>query len=784
MSSPSFFSEARDYTIDGGTFNAVGRDQINITNTSNPNDILMFVGSHAAPDAFYDSEQRFPPPNCLPGTRTTILADLEDWIVDRSTNKRAYWIQGRAGVGKSAITQNLSEKYARPLAGETHPRLAASFFFSRSDATRDKLDPFVATIVYQFLRSEPLREVLGSSIIEAIRSDPKIFKATSETQFQKLILEPCSKVEQEVWNTLPNVVVIDGIDECVLIPSQERLIAMICEALSAGRLMFVIASRPEPRICRAFDHVSFTSFLRRLTVGDSDESTQDIATYFHQRFARLQDTHHALRHLDISWPGEDVVWRLVGRACGQFIFAITVMKYLESDDDDPADRLEDILRIRADDLPESPYPDLDLLYHQILTTCPHWGELRKVLCLIVTIPNVELGPDKILINESLAMRLQDLHCSIECIAALLLFKPGKVRSLLIKLHAVLEVPDDDKGEIRIPHATFSEFLLDPRRSTDHHVERYTKSEYYDLVAQAFLRAISVRSQEYWHGVCNSTIGWHFMSTGASLLRVFVIVPLVVSPSTGLLGALNEFDPYPFVAAQLHLSNDWGGGAILSKEGSLVRTIQWAKSLSPQVPQKFIDKMEAFMPAFYIVSPSLTLWEVKIYIEERLYISSGHGLGLWSELLGLRDFSRDKDSFIVVVPADLRPPPSWQIITITCERADAVDQLLSSLLSYCDSHNLINDIHNDTDNSIRYCPHKQHDLCALKELAAQCRKEKDLIQDDLAHDNNDDLHNDSVTDKHMNLTPNVPKEHKFTKGWCCLMVVALLVWSLSIENDHI
>ncbi|KAK7025926.1 hypothetical protein VNI00_015841 [Paramarasmius palmivorus] len=482
------------------------------------------------------------------------------------------------------------------------------------------------------------------------------------------------------------------------------------------------------------------------------------------------------------------------------------MKYLEIDDEDPEEHLEDILCIQADDLPESPYPDLDLLYHQILRMCPlkHWDEIHKVLRLVVTIPNVgfsqsifpyQLSPvmrrfpsvnvcDQPLTDHNQPLSNQPLPCSIECIAAILSLKPGKVRSLLIKLHAVLEVPDDDKGKIRIPHATFSEFLLDPQRSTDHHVEPHTKSEYCDLVAQVFLRTISVRSQEYWHHVHNSTIAprrdqWRFISTGSSLLCVFDIVQSVVSPSAELLAALNEFDPYPFVAAPLHLpageTQDRILDGILRREGSLMCTIQWAKSLSPQVPQKFIDKMEGFTPAFYVVPASSTLWEVKIYIEERLYISGGHGVSLWSKLLRLYDFSIDKDSFIFVVPADLRPPPSWQIITITREKADAVDQLLGSLLSVCGKNNLMYDIYNNTNYIGCDSPNKQHDLHALKELVAQCREEKDLIRDNLTHNDN--------MDRCTNLTANIPKEHKFTKVWRRLMLPLPFLSGLCPGTNH-
>ncbi|KAK7025952.1 hypothetical protein VNI00_015867 [Paramarasmius palmivorus] len=702
-----FFRNAQDFTVNNGSFNSVGRDQINITNTSNPDDILNFVGTHAAGNAFYNSEQRFPPPNCHPGTRVKILAELEEWIADRSTSNRVCWLHGYAGVGKSAIMQNLSEKHANPQSVEQHPRLAASFFFSRNDSTRDKLDPFVATIIYQFLRSEPLRAVLGSSIIEAIRSDPKIFHTTFENQFQKLVLEPCSKVALEAWDNLPNVIVIDGLDECILIPSQERLVTMIRKAIPRCRLIFLIASRPEPRICRAFDHESFTSLMHRLSIGNSPESTRDITTYFHHQFAQLQDTHHALRGTDVSWPGEDVIWQLVKRACGQFIFAVTVMKYLESDDDLPTERLETILRIRVEDLPESPYPALDLLYHQILETCPNWEEVRRLLCLLVTPKPQSLWDwdNRPLLFPALPSSLPfpiSVLRSTECVASILGFNAGKIKCLIFKLHAVITwVPNSTDWDMQIAHASFTEFLSDPLRSRNYHVEKLCESDYNDLLAQVFLRTIS-------EGCSRSTSTpilqqpWRFMDTEYSLAAVSHLILALERPSDAVLVALDQFDPYYFASQLLH-SRDPNDIGEFKQVGSL---IAWAK-----------NHTGAYHP-----DPGV--------------IESPHFC------------TTDPNTTYHFFPIDRPPPTSWSTVTVTCEKAKTIDRLLVSLddgggRCYYEPYitdSLIEDIQKDTAKSLYYLGQEKvivtlaffrsfaelviqaNDLYTLKLLVAQRRQE--------------------------------------------------------------
>ncbi|KAK7017038.1 hypothetical protein VNI00_018743 [Paramarasmius palmivorus] len=797
-----FFRNARDFTVNNGSFNSVGRDQINITNTSNPDDILNFIATHAAGNAFYNSEQRFPPPNCHPGTRVKILAELEEWMADRLTSNRVCWLHGYAGVGKSAIMQNLSEKHANPQSGEQHPRLAASFFFSRNDSTRDKLDPFVATIIYQFLTSEPLKTILGPSIIEAIRSNPKIFHTTFENQFQKLVLEPCSKVALEAWDNLPNVIVIDGLDECILIPSQERLITMIRKAIPRCRLIFLIASRPEPRICRAFDHESFTSLIHRLSVGDSPESTKDITTYFHHRFAQLQDTHHALRDTDVSWPGENAIRQLVEKACGQFIFAVTVMKYLESDDEVPTERLENILRIQNVDLPESPYPALDLLYRQVLATCRHWKDVRRILCLLVTPSTIQALQDweerVTNLTQGADPRYSPLYIdgidtplrSPKCIAAILGFEVGKLESLLINLHAVIAFPGPDNGDtefyhldsyhssLRIPHASFTDFLLDPSRSGCYHVEQLGRSEYIDLVAQAFLRNISIGSENYSQSTSTPVTlqrYWEFMDSGYSLAAAYGLILALERPSDAVLAALDQFDPHYF-ASQLLYANDYGG-----EFGQFKSLIAWAESLGSRTPRIFLERMKAFLCSFCIGSPDALPSQFihVVAVLERFLYRSDTRHDHWCRLLchsekhmtykiplpsgTLTRFpyfcvGPDEDCWEYpypnpnltpatyhFFPVNRPPPPSWSIITITREKGETIDRLLVSLDhrkkvltrsgrswwerdpicsgSLCTF--LIEDLQKDTAKSLHHVHlgrEKANDLYELKLLVTQRRQE--------------------------------------------------------------
>ncbi|KAJ6456849.1 hypothetical protein C8R45DRAFT_1033624 [Mycena sanguinolenta] len=75
----------------------------------------------------YDSAESFPQPKCHPETRTKMLKDLHNWLLDRDAQHKILWLYGPAGAGKSAIMQTLSRKL------EDAGRLGGSFFFKRGN---------------------------------------------------------------------------------------------------------------------------------------------------------------------------------------------------------------------------------------------------------------------------------------------------------------------------------------------------------------------------------------------------------------------------------------------------------------------------------------------------------------------------------------------------------------------------------------------------------------------------------------------------------------------------
>ncbi|KAF9072132.1 hypothetical protein BDP27DRAFT_1418273 [Rhodocollybia butyracea] len=285
MSKLAFFAGANQATINGGSFTNVGGNinhyNIRVDPPDNLEELehsiskgLKTLRQKAVHSASHSAEQRFPPPKCHPGTRAHVLKTLRRWVRSKSQPTSVYWL---SGVGKSAIAQTISESFS-------NSGLAASFFFSRTDPSglRSTLSHFFTTIAYQLAISPSSSPILKKLITHVVYSRPDIIQASLEAQFQELIVWPCSQLSTEQLNILPWLIVIDGLDECVDIASQERLLSIIRQAKSAEvqpplPFKFLISSWPEPRIQNAFTHKEFHHILDCTELGDSFQSGVDIA---------------------------------------------------------------------------------------------------------------------------------------------------------------------------------------------------------------------------------------------------------------------------------------------------------------------------------------------------------------------------------------------------------------------------------------------------------------------------------------------------------------------------
>jgi hypothetical protein len=141
-----------------------------------------------ADGAAFDSLVEGAAPTCHPDTRADLLRQIYEWAEQPEDQPQAhaiFWLNGMAGTGKSIISRTVACHFA------SIGRLGASFFFKRGDGDRGKVTKFFTTIAAQLVLA-----VLGVAVHvrNALESDIGVVGKAMREQFEKLILEPLSKI--------------------------------------------------------------------------------------------------------------------------------------------------------------------------------------------------------------------------------------------------------------------------------------------------------------------------------------------------------------------------------------------------------------------------------------------------------------------------------------------------------------------------------------------------------------------------------------------------------------
>ncbi|CAA7257387.1 unnamed protein product [Cyclocybe aegerita] len=417
---------------------------------------------HSALGALYDSVERSDPPRCHPETRVAFRARLEAWASREEESSSFLWLYGPAGSGKTALAQWLSEHCSKT------GRLAATFFFARTAANRSDGRLLIPTLAFQLSQSLP---ALCAHIKKVVERDSGIFQRTHGVQMQKLIIEPLNKASKP--NKLksyigkitgsqartPRVIIIDGLDECSDVALQGDLLQVLGKAMKDLVLpfKFFVASRAEPHICQVIGLIAANMRMRivQMDLSDDTSAQEDIGTYLERELKEIRSSHPFKDTLPPGWPKRHLIEELTARASGQFIYANIVVEYVRSIKHKPADRLNIILNLSSIPHHDTPFSQLDALYDHILSSVES-ANITAVLEIlsILTIPR----------------RSNDDFTEFPTPAVLeklLLLQSGDIKVFLVDLASLVHVGNPYEP-VRIMHASFVEFLLDPRRSKQFH----------------------------------------------------------------------------------------------------------------------------------------------------------------------------------------------------------------------------------------------------------------------------------------------------------------------------
>ncbi|KAK1233438.1 hypothetical protein PQX77_003405 [Marasmius sp. AFHP31] len=489
--------------------NAAGTQNINYTAVSHP--FKTLVDAVVGVGASHNAEQQYSRGECLPGTRKEVIRAIWEWILAKGTEFPICWLSGTVGVGKTAIAMTI------PKDCEQDGRLVSSFFFFRSDPRRNNPSALVHIIAHGLVVHNPSCRV---SINQRISNDPTILGARIEEQFRELVVNPCrrqtspsqetpnpssrQKKSGRAWKPagkrslaenedpdrqgstnqpgIPNLVIIDGLDECGDEQAQKRILSMIQSAFHDSPhfpLRFLICSRPEAWLREAFAANYLSGLSKSILLNDEFRPAKDIMKYYRHQFREIiSSPKYDQVPFPNPWPTEEELETLVDKSSSQFVYAATVSRFISHSDNHPMDQLrlvlESALKKRSG---ASPYQELDTLYNIILMANHNPDKVHSILAAIVVLLEADLGPTPVVIELILGL------------------PAGQVALTLRGMHSVLNIRGRD-NVIKVHHTSFREYLLDWARSGHFHIDIDTQKY---VIAQQWLQNLTtskVRKYRY------------------------------------------------------------------------------------------------------------------------------------------------------------------------------------------------------------------------------------------------------------------------------------------------
>ena len=369
---------------------------------------------------------------CQEGTREKLIEEVLQGM-KKTGDRQICWLNGPAGSGKSAVSQTIAERLA------AKNRLAASFFFFRGAGDRSTIARFIQTLAHQLSISVPATKRL---IQRVLRDEPTIATRALGYQFKRLVVEPMRAVTDPKDDLAmlkgPMALVIDALDEC---DDKDLMAAFIEIIVNASRetpgLPFRVffTSRVEEHIREKLETPAARLAVCPLALEDFD-AMDDIRTFFKARFETIYEVNRTrrMRGVPKPWPSDSDLEALVQKASGSFIFAFTLVNFIDDRDGFPQEKLPVALEAHA---------GLDPLYTQVLSAAPRNDHFAPVISTIM------------LLKQPLP---------INALGDLLQLESHKIVQALLGVQSILMIPGDDNQAVQLFHTSLRDFLIKEERS--------------------------------------------------------------------------------------------------------------------------------------------------------------------------------------------------------------------------------------------------------------------------------------------------------------------------------
>ena len=267
------------------------------------------------------------------------------------------------------------------------------------------------------------------------------------SQLKDLIVDPLSST------SISCLIVIDALDECVDDQPASAILSVLGRYVNQLQsVKFFITGRPESRIRSGF-RLPLLEPLTQIFLLHKVEPSNiggDIRLYLQEKLGAVAKRRSDL-DLSDPWPSDEELTALTKKSSGLFIFASTLVRFIESEHHEPDKRLRLVVALPDNTVHEG-QAGIDQLYTQIFTHAfsgvkepAVFETLRRVLGAVI----LAFNP----LSRSQIATILDLDAPL-------------IATTLRHLHSVLLIPKEGSGEIRVFHKSFPDFLQDPARCSD------------------------------------------------------------------------------------------------------------------------------------------------------------------------------------------------------------------------------------------------------------------------------------------------------------------------------
>ena len=287
-------------------------------------------------------------------------------------------------------------------------------------------------------------------MLQVLKACPDVAKESLCLQMEKLIVGPLKAAK------IPTLIIIDALDECKDEEPASAILSILSRYVNEiPNVKFFITGRPEPRIRTGFRLKPLLPITEVLKLHEVRPETvnNDIKLFFQTQLTEL-----AKRRSDCSltededWPSSSEIDILCVKAAGLFIYASTVVRFITSSDHPPTEQLNMIISF-----PQSTSyrwsSGIDILYTQVLGQAVKDMDVDKEI--YYSHFRTVIGAVVIVLNPLSVRALSDL------------LRVSSISTALRSLHSLLLVPTSKDAAVHIFHKSFPDFLMDPRRCTDH-----------------------------------------------------------------------------------------------------------------------------------------------------------------------------------------------------------------------------------------------------------------------------------------------------------------------------